>query len=56
MKEKDLDLYLKDRPNQLEKAKEEGVRIIGCFPGNYAPDELIYASGAVPSGDMGVLR
>ena len=43
-----LDKHLKDRPAQLTKAKEKGVKIVGYFPGNYVPEELIYASGAIP--------
>jgi benzoyl-CoA reductase/2-hydroxyglutaryl-CoA dehydratase subunit BcrC/BadD/HgdB len=48
MKEERLSTYLKDRPAELEEAKRKGVKIIGYFPGNYVPEELIYASGAVP--------
>jgi benzoyl-CoA reductase/2-hydroxyglutaryl-CoA dehydratase subunit BcrC/BadD/HgdB len=40
--------YLKNRPAELEKAKEQGKKVIGYFPGNYVPEEIIYASGAVP--------
>ena len=43
-----LDKHLKNRPAQLKKAKEKGVKIVGYFPGNYVPEELIYASGAIP--------
>lgn len=35
-----------DRPAELRKAKRDGVKIIGYFPGNYVPEELILASGA----------
>jgi benzoyl-CoA reductase/2-hydroxyglutaryl-CoA dehydratase subunit BcrC/BadD/HgdB len=48
MEEKQLATYLKNRPAQLEEAKKNGMKIIGYFPGNYVPEELIYASGAVP--------
>lgn len=48
MEEKRLVAYLKDRPAQLREAKKNGVKIIGYFPGNYVPEEIIYASGAVP--------
>ena len=48
MEEKDLDINLENRPAQLEEAKKKGVKIIGYFPGNYVPEEIIYASGAVP--------
>jgi benzoyl-CoA reductase/2-hydroxyglutaryl-CoA dehydratase subunit BcrC/BadD/HgdB len=43
-----LDKHLKDRPTQLLELKEKGVKVVGYFPGNYVPEELIYASGAVP--------
>jgi benzoyl-CoA reductase/2-hydroxyglutaryl-CoA dehydratase subunit BcrC/BadD/HgdB len=48
MEHKEYDLHLENRPAQLKKAKEKGVKIIGYFPGNYVPEEIIYASGAVP--------
>ncbi|MBN2076890.1 MAG: 2-hydroxyacyl-CoA dehydratase [Dehalococcoidales bacterium] len=43
-----LDKHLEDRPAQLTKAKEKGIKVVGYFPGNYVPEELIYASGAIP--------
>ncbi len=43
-----LDKHLKDRPTQLMEAKEKGVKVVGYFPGNYVPEELIYASGGIP--------
>ena len=48
MEENGLATHLKDRPAQLEEAKKEGLKIVGYFPGNYVPEEIIYASGAVP--------
>jgi len=45
---KSLDEHLKNRPTQLMEAKEKGGKIVGYFPGNYVPEELIYASGAIP--------
>jgi benzoyl-CoA reductase/2-hydroxyglutaryl-CoA dehydratase subunit BcrC/BadD/HgdB len=48
MEETRLAAHLRDRPAQLKEAKKEGVKIIGYFPGNYVPEEIIYASGAVP--------
>jgi len=48
MEDFDLTLYLKRRPEQLMRAKEEGTKIIGTLPGNYVPEEMIYASGAIP--------
>ena len=40
--------HLKDRTAQLEKARGGGKKIIGYFPGDYVPEELIVAAGAVP--------
>jgi benzoyl-CoA reductase/2-hydroxyglutaryl-CoA dehydratase subunit BcrC/BadD/HgdB len=48
MQEDSLDIHLRERPAQLNEAKNKGIKIIGYFPGNYVPEELIYASGAVP--------
>ena len=48
MEEDRLTAHLKDRPAHLEKAKKSGVKIVGYFPGSYVPEELIYASGAIP--------
>ncbi len=39
---------LRDRASQLEAAKQKGIKIIGYFPGNFVPEEIIYASGAIP--------
>jgi len=44
----DLDTHLGNRPAQLREAQKNGVKIIGYFPGNYVPEEIIWASGAVP--------
>jgi benzoyl-CoA reductase/2-hydroxyglutaryl-CoA dehydratase subunit BcrC/BadD/HgdB len=48
VQEEHLANHLRERPAQLEKAKKSGVKIIGYFPGNYVPEEIIWASGAVP--------
>jgi benzoyl-CoA reductase/2-hydroxyglutaryl-CoA dehydratase subunit BcrC/BadD/HgdB len=48
MREERLALHLQDRPAQLKEAKEKGTKIIGYFPGNYVPEELIIAAGAIP--------
>ncbi len=48
MEETRLATHLRDRPAQLGDARKNGVKIIGYFPGNYVPEEIIYASGAVP--------
>jgi benzoyl-CoA reductase/2-hydroxyglutaryl-CoA dehydratase subunit BcrC/BadD/HgdB len=48
MERKDLNTHLENRPAQLREAKKKGVKIVGFFPGNYVPEEIIYASGAAP--------
>jgi benzoyl-CoA reductase/2-hydroxyglutaryl-CoA dehydratase subunit BcrC/BadD/HgdB len=48
MEETRLAAHLRDRPAQLREAKENGAKIIGYFPGNYVPEEIIYAAGAIP--------
>jgi benzoyl-CoA reductase/2-hydroxyglutaryl-CoA dehydratase subunit BcrC/BadD/HgdB len=48
MEEDRLTAHLKNRPEQLREAKKKGIKIIGYFPGDYVPEEIIYASGAVP--------
>lgn len=39
---------LLDRPLELKILKEEGVKIVAFNAGDYVPEELIYAAGAVP--------
>jgi benzoyl-CoA reductase/2-hydroxyglutaryl-CoA dehydratase subunit BcrC/BadD/HgdB len=48
MEEKLLAAHLRDRPSQLAAARKNGVKIVGYFPGNFVPEEIIYAAGAVP--------
>ena len=48
MQEERLAAHLRDRPQQLREAKQQGIKIIGYFPGDYVPEEFIWASGAVP--------
>jgi benzoyl-CoA reductase/2-hydroxyglutaryl-CoA dehydratase subunit BcrC/BadD/HgdB len=48
MENKLISTYLKSRPGQLQKLRENGTKVIGYFPGNYVPEELIYAAGAIP--------
>ena len=43
-----LSANLVDRPAELKKLKDKGEKVIGFFPGDYVPDELIFAAGAVP--------
>lgn len=48
MIEERLDSLVNDRRRAIERAKSEGVKLVGYLPGPYIPEELIYASGAVP--------
>lgn len=43
-----LSARLANRPAQLKKMKQAGAKIVALFPGEYVPEELIYASGAIP--------
>jgi len=43
-----LDQAIAERPLQLQKAKEKGTKIIGLSGLGYVPEELIYASSAIP--------
>ncbi|MBN1190126.1 MAG: 2-hydroxyacyl-CoA dehydratase [Dehalococcoidales bacterium] len=40
--------HLRDRPNQLQEASKNGIKVVGYFPGNYVPEEMIHAAGAIP--------
>ncbi len=48
MIEERLDALLRDRAAIIERARGEGRKVVGYFPGGYVPEELIYASGAIP--------
>ena len=48
MDETRLTAHLRDRPAQLLEARKNGVKVVGYLPGNYVPEEIIYAAGAVP--------
>ena len=48
MEETRLATHLRDRPAQIEEARKNGVKLVGYFPGNFVPEELIHASGAIP--------
>jgi benzoyl-CoA reductase/2-hydroxyglutaryl-CoA dehydratase subunit BcrC/BadD/HgdB len=48
MDEARLSQHMRDRPAQLKEARENGTKLVGYFPGNYVPEEIIYAAGAVP--------
>ncbi|MEJ2739785.1 MAG: 2-hydroxyacyl-CoA dehydratase family protein [Dehalococcoidia bacterium] len=43
----ELDAYLINRPSELKEAQKNGRKIVGYFPGNYVPEEIIYATGAI---------
>lgn len=43
-----LSSHLKSRMAELTKLKEGGTKIVGYSPGGYMPEELVYASGAIP--------
>ena len=45
-----LQKHLEERPLELQRMKEQGVKVIGYTPGGYMPEELVYAAGAVPVG------
>jgi benzoyl-CoA reductase/2-hydroxyglutaryl-CoA dehydratase subunit BcrC/BadD/HgdB len=40
--------YSLNRPAELSKLRAKGTKIIGYFAGDFIPEELIYAAGAVP--------
>lgn len=40
--------YSLNRPAELSKLRARGTKIIGYFAGDFIPEELIYAAGAVP--------
>ncbi len=43
-----MSTHTANRPEELLKAKEQGAKIVGYFPGEYVPEELVYAAGAIP--------
>lgn len=48
MNDERLDSIVTARLAAIQKAKSEGVKVVGYLPGPYVPEELIYASGALP--------
>ena len=44
----DLSEMVKERRLELESLKKEGAKIVGYMPGGFVPEELIWASGAIP--------
>ncbi len=48
MIEAHIDSLLRQRLETLERAGKDGTKVVGYLPGGYVPEELIYASGAIP--------
>jgi benzoyl-CoA reductase/2-hydroxyglutaryl-CoA dehydratase subunit BcrC/BadD/HgdB len=46
----DLTVHLRERVSELRKLKKEGKKIVGYVPGGFMPEELVWASGAIPVG------
>jgi benzoyl-CoA reductase/2-hydroxyglutaryl-CoA dehydratase subunit BcrC/BadD/HgdB len=42
--------YFEERMTELRKLKREGKKIVGYVPGGFMPEELVWASGAIPVG------
>ena len=42
--------YMEERLSDLISLKNNGKKIVGYVPGGYVPEELIWASGAIPVG------
>jgi len=47
---KDLSTSLEGRVSELRELKKEGKKIVGYVPGGFMPEELVWASGAIPVG------
>jgi len=47
---KSLEVHLKKRVHELEKARNKGHKIIGYYPGGYVPEEIIISCDAIPVG------
>ncbi len=45
---KKLNSTVANRPLQLQQAKNKGIKMIGLSGLGYVPEEIIYASGAIP--------
>ena len=43
-----LSKCIEERPAELEKLRDRGIKIIGIVGLGYTPEELIYSSGAIP--------
>lgn len=44
----DLSEMVKKRRVELEQLQKQGAKIVGYVPGGFVPEELIWASGAIP--------
>ena len=45
-----LDAHLKARIGELRREQASGRKIVGYYPAEYMPEELVLASGAIPLG------
>lgn len=45
-----LSAHLKTRVADLWQMKKDGIKMVGYPPGGYLPEEVVYASGAIPIG------
>lgn len=45
-----LSTYLEGRVLDLIRLKKEGKKVVGYVPGGFMPEELVWASGAIPIG------
>ncbi|UWG98730.1 2-hydroxyacyl-CoA dehydratase family protein [Dehalobacter sp. DCM] len=45
-----LEKHAKERPAELLKMKKAGQKFVGYVPEGFLPEELVYASGAIPIG------
>jgi len=43
-----LATHLENRPAEIREARKRGFKTVAYFPGDYVPEEIIYASGAIP--------
>ncbi len=43
-------VHSKERLAELTRLKQDGTKIVGYVPNGYMPEELVYASGAIPVG------
>jgi benzoyl-CoA reductase/2-hydroxyglutaryl-CoA dehydratase subunit BcrC/BadD/HgdB len=45
-----MSIYLNERLSELQELKKEGKKIVGYICGGFMPEELVWASGAIPVG------